>query len=110
MNDNINVDALLVASIIVLLITYPIYVAHLSRKVKSWTLYNAFTVPLITATTYFTTANALKELSSVIALATLLIGLLIAALLKDKWIINIIYVESCLLIAVFAVIFGSSIS
>lgn len=110
MNDNINVDALLVAPIIVLLLIYPIYIVHLGKKVKSWALYNAFIIPLIAATTYFATTNALKELSNVIALIILLIGLLLTVLLKEKWVINIIYVESCLLIALLAVMFGNSFS
>ncbi len=107
MNDNISVDALLAASIIMLIIAYPIYVAHLGRRVKSWALYNAFIIPLIVATTYFTTANVLKELSNVIALAILSIGLLLTALLKERWVINVIYVESCLLIALLAVMSGN---
>ncbi|MEM2234335.1 MAG: hypothetical protein QXS06_02635 [Desulfurococcaceae archaeon] len=110
MNGNISVDALLAASIVVLLIIYPIYVVHLGKKVKSWALYNAFTIPLIAAITYFTIANALKELSNVIALVILSIGSMLTVLLKEKWVINIIYVESCLLIALFAVMFRNSFS
>lgn len=110
MNDNINVDALLAASIIALLIIYPIYVVHLGKRVKSWSLYNAFIIPLIVAITYFTTANALKELSNVIALAILSIGLLLTALLKERWVINIVYVDSCLLIALLAVMFRNPFS